>query len=66
LRSTKALPFEAAFLKAATGPAGAWIVAAELFDQFFILTDNAITALDVRLTAKSPSGVCSSIQKLKS
>jgi hypothetical protein len=62
----KALAFKAALLEAAAGSAGAWIAAAELFDQLFILAYDAMTTLDVRLGVKIPSGVYSSTQKLKS
>jgi hypothetical protein len=66
LRSTKALAFKTAFFEAAPGSTGAWIVATELFDQLFILADNALTALDLSFAVENPSGVCSSTQKLKS
>jgi len=44
--------------------ARAGIVAAELLDQFFVAIDEARSAFDLRLAVESPSGVCSSIQKL--
>jgi hypothetical protein len=62
----KVTAFEAAFLEAAAGTARARIVAPKLFDKFLIAGDHARTALDVRLAVESPSGVCSSAQKLKS
>jgi hypothetical protein len=66
LRSTKAIAFDAAFLKSPTRLARARIVTAQLFDQFFVAMNNAMTALYVRLAVESPSDVYSSTQKLKS
>jgi hypothetical protein len=62
----KAFAFEAALLKALARAAGARIIAAELFDKFLVAVDDAVAALDGGLAVESPSGACSSIQKLKS
>ena len=62
----KGLAFKAAALEAFAGAAGAGIVAAELFDQFLVTVNDAVTALDGGLAVESPSGACSSIQRLKS
>ena len=62
----KASAFEAALLEALAGAAGAWVVTAELFDQFFVAVDDTDATLDLRLAVESPSDVYSSAQKLKS
>jgi hypothetical protein len=36
-------------LKAARGSAGAWVVAAEFFEQLFVAVDDPHAALDARL-----------------
>src|SRR5262249_14046939 len=38
----------------------------ELLDQFLVALDDTRSAFDLRLAVKNPSGVCSSVQKLKS
>jgi hypothetical protein len=66
LRSLKAAAFEAAFPEAAARTARARIIPPELFDQFLVAANDPRAAFDLRLAVESPSGVCSSAQKLKS
>jgi hypothetical protein len=40
-------------LKAAAGAAGTWVIAAELFAQFFVAVNDAIASSDVRLGRES-------------
>jgi hypothetical protein len=61
----KAVAFKAAFLETLARSAWAWIVAAQLLDQFLVAMDEAKTALNAGFAVESPSGACSSIQKLK-
>jgi hypothetical protein len=62
----KAAVFEAAFLEALARTAGAGIVMPELFDQFLVAVNDAMATLDGGFAVESPSGVCSSVQKLAS
>jgi hypothetical protein len=62
----KAVAFTAAALEPLAGAAGAEVVSPQLFDQFLVAVDNAVAALNGGFAVESPSGACSSIQKLKS
>ena len=62
----KPAAFETASLEALARPARARVIAAELLDEFLVAMDDAIAALDPGFAVESPSGVCSSAQKLKS
>ncbi|HET7086547.1 MAG TPA: hypothetical protein VFI23_17400 [Rhizomicrobium sp.] len=62
----KAFAFQAAFFEPLARTAGARVVSAQFFDQFFVTVDNAVTALNGGFAVESPSGVYSWVQKLKS
>jgi hypothetical protein len=62
----KARACQAALPKTPAGPAGTWIIAAKLLDQFLIAMHDTVAALNVSLAVESPSDVYSSAQNLKS
>jgi hypothetical protein len=62
----KASAFETAILESLSRATGALIVTAEFLDKFLVAMHDAIAALHGGFAVESPSGVCSSIQKLKS
>jgi hypothetical protein len=62
----KAVAFEAAILEPLAGTAGARVFPPQLFDQLFVAMDKTVPTFDGGFTVESPSGACSSIQKLKS
>jgi hypothetical protein len=62
----KAAAFNAALFEAFARTAWAWIVATQLFDQFLVTVDDAMTTFDRGFAVESPSGVYSSLQKLNS
>jgi hypothetical protein len=66
LRSTKAVAVNAALPEPLARAAWAEIIAPELFHQLLVAMDDALAAFDLGLAVESPSGVCSSVQKLTS
>src|SRR5262245_21063693 len=50
-------------LKAASGAAGAGVLAAQLLEQFLVAMDDAVAALHLCFGVESPGGACSASQK---
>jgi hypothetical protein len=62
----KAVAFEATAVEPLARVARAQVVTAQLFDEVLVAMNDAMAALDGGFAVESPSGACSSIQKLTS
>jgi hypothetical protein len=50
-------------LKAAAGPAGAAVVAAELFDEFLVAVHDPVTGLDVGFGRESAAALATALER---